>query len=97
MIPSVKAVMVVVLLQPFSFSPNLFCSTSLLCSTYFMQVERMVEVDQAVSCKPFLPTKYYGPSSTTTIFRFHSSNRIRTGYRILKVPLISQKRKDHLD
>ena len=38
--------------NPFSFSPNLFCSTSLWCSTYFIQVERMVEVDQAVSCKP---------------------------------------------
>jgi len=38
--------------NPISFSPNLFCSTSLLCSTYFMQVERMVEVDQAESCKP---------------------------------------------
>ena len=38
--------------NPFSFSPNLFCSTSLLCSTYFMQVERMVEADQAESCRP---------------------------------------------
>ena len=44
--------MVVVLLQPLPFSPNLFCSTSLLCSTYLIQVERMVEVDQAESCKP---------------------------------------------
>ena len=43
---SVIAETVVVLLQPFTFSPNLFCSTSLRCSTYFMQVERMVEVDQ---------------------------------------------------
>src|SRR5512139_901473 len=52
MIPSVKALVVVVLLQPLPFAPNLFCSTSLLCSTYLMQVERMVEVDQAESCKP---------------------------------------------
>jgi hypothetical protein len=44
--------MVLVLLQPFPFSPDLFCSTSLLFWTYFIQVERMVEVDQAESCKP---------------------------------------------
>jgi hypothetical protein len=44
--------MVVVLLQPFTFSPNLFYSTSLICSTYLMQVERVVEVDQAESYKP---------------------------------------------
>jgi len=36
----------------YSLSPNLFNSTGLLCPTYLIQVERSVEVDQAVSCKP---------------------------------------------
>ena len=37
---SVKAEMVVVALQPFTFSPNLFYSASLLCSTYPMQAKK---------------------------------------------------------
>ena len=86
--------MVVVLLQPFSLSPNLFCSTSLYAQLTLYRSKGWWKLTK------LYPASLLAYEALRSFFHhnhFLLSLIQRNRLPCLKVPLISQERKDHLN
>jgi hypothetical protein len=89
--------MVVVAFNRFSFSPNLFYSTGLFSQLTLCRTKRVVEVDQAESCKSSdLRSTTVLPSTTTTFLCYAAasvtgatSSNVRLSRNNAKITLIS--------